>query len=291
MEICREIDQMRALRASLEGTVGFVPTMGDLHEGHLALMREAKKRCDHVIASIYVNPTQFGPDEDFDAYPRALQDDAAKCEEVGCSIVFAPSDAKIYAADHLTTVAVAEMTDNLCGAHREGHFDGVTTIVTKLFNILDPDVAVFGQKDYQQLAVVRRMTRDLNFDVEIVGVPTVRESDGVAMSSRNRYLTEDERARATHLSEGLVAAWRAWQAGERQAERLIAQVAARFEGVEGAEIDYIDAVDPQSLELLTGAVDTSRGCVVALAVHLGAARLIDNLRLDGPLPSELDTPS
>ena len=167
--IHRTIDAIRAWRAGCEGTVGLVPTMGDLHQGHLSLMRLAAQRCDHVVASVFVNPAQFGPGEDFEDYPRALDADARACQEVGVEAIFAPSDDEIYAPDHLTVVTVPQMTDHLCGAHRPGHFDGVATIVTKLFHITSPDVAVFGQKDYQQLAMIRRMARDLNFPVEILG--------------------------------------------------------------------------------------------------------------------------
>lgn len=286
MQICPDIASMRALRAGLSGTVGFVPTMGSLHEGHLELMRLARERCDHVIASIYVNPTQFGPDEDFDAYPRALAEDAARCEAVGCAAVFAPSDKQMYLPGHFTTVSVSEMTKNLCGAHREGHFDGVTTIVTKLLNIVQPDVAVFGQKDYQQLAVIRRMVRDLNMPVEIVGAPIVREDDGLAMSSRNRYLGAEDRERAVLLSRGLIQAWRAWQVGERGARALEGIVRAVVERAP-VTVDYIDAVDPLTLAPLEGVVSDDTGCVIAMAVHVGQARLLDNLRLDHELPRQL----
>lgn len=285
MEICRDIASVRSWRQARQGSVAFVPTMGYLHEGHLELMREAARRADHVIVSIFVNPTQFGPGEDFESYPRDLERDAALCASVGVDAVFSPSDAEMYPPGSLTAVSVERMTDHLCGAHRPGHFDGVTTIVSKLFNIVSPDVAVFGQKDYQQLAVIRRMVRDLNFPIEIVGVPTVREEDGVAMSSRNRYLGEDDRIRARALSAGLTQAWRAWQDGERVASVLLSAVMQQVAKHPELSIDYVEAIDPDSLATLSGQI--TGGCVIALAVHVGSARLIDNLRLDEPLPKGL----
>lgn len=285
MEICRDIASVRAWRKERQGSVAFVPTMGYLHEGHLELIREGARRADHVIASIFVNPTQFGPGEDFESYPRDLERDAALCASVGCDAVFSPRDEEMYPPGSLTTVSVEVMTDHLCGAHRPGHFDGVTTIVSKLFNITSPDVAIFGQKDYQQLAVIRRMVRDLNFPVEIVGVPTVREEDGVAMSSRNRYLGAEDRVRARALSSGLGHAWRAWQDGERVASVLLSAVMAQVAKHPELSLDYVEAIDPDSLAPLTGQI--TGGCVIALAVHVGSARLIDNLRLDAPLPAGL----
>ena len=287
MEICRDIASARAWRKSCAGTVAFIPTMGSLHEGHLELMREGKRRADHVIASIFVNPTQFGPGEDFDAYPRDLARDAALCASVGCDAAFSPGDDEMYPPGSLTTVSVSAMTDHLCGSHRPGHFDGVTTIVSKLFHIISPDIAIFGQKDYQQLAVIRRMVRDLNFEVEIVGVPTVREEDGVAMSSRNRYLDGEDRIRARALSAGLGKAWGAWQAGERESGALLSLITQEIARHPELTIDYVEAVDPDTLAPLEGRI--ADGCVIALAVHVGAARLIDNLRLDGPLPDALSS--
>ena len=195
--------------------VGFVPTMGALHEGHLALTREAKKRASFVVCSIFVNPTQFGPNEDLARYPRDLEGDVRKLEDV--DVVFAPEPAAMYVPGERTRVRVDDLTSHLCGPHRPGHFEGVTTIVAKLFAIVGPSVAVFGKKDFQQLAVIRRMTKDLFFPVEVVGYPIVREPDGLAMSSRNAYLSAEERQRALGLSRGLSAAVRAFTRGERRA--------------------------------------------------------------------------
>ena len=284
MEICRDIGSLRALRASFSGRVALVPTMGYLHEGHLELMRVAATHAEHVITSIFVNPTQFGPGEDFDSYPRELERDAALCAAAGCQAIFAPSDAEMYPGGSLTTVHVDQMNAHLCGARRAGHFDGVTTVVSKLFLIAQPDVAVFGLKDYQQFAILRRMVRDLNFPIDMIGVPTVRERDGLAKSSRNRYLDQAQRESAVALSRGLASAWVAWQGGEREAGALLALARAPIEQA-GLRVDYIEAVDPGSLAALTGHIQA--GCVLAVAAHAGQARLIDNLRLDGPLPEEL----
>jgi pantoate--beta-alanine ligase len=285
------IHDVREARATLEGTVAFVPTMGFLHEGHLSLMREAKRHADHLIVSIYVNPTQFAPDEDLEEYPRDPEGDAAKCEELGTSILFTPSDALMYADDHTTTVRVEELDDVLCGPSRPTHFPGVTTIVAKLFNIVEPDVAVFGEKDYQQLAIIGRMVRDLNFEIDVVGSPTVREDDGVAMSSRNKYLTDEEREDARCLSQGLALAWRAYHDGERDGEALVELTRARLEqDVEPDQIDYVECVHPTTLVPYSGAqseIDPEEGAVVAVAVQMGQARLIDNLPLDRPLPKSL----
>ena len=191
-EIKRRIDGFREERHRLEGTVGFVPTMGALHEGHISLMREANERADHLVVSVFVNPTQFGPDSDYEEYPRELERDREACEELGCELIFAPTPEVMYPEgdEQATEVKVSGLTDVMCGPQRPGHFDGVTTVVAKLLNIVEPDVAVFGEKDYQQLAIIRRMVADLNFPVEIVGGKTVRESDGLAVSSRNRDLDE-----------------------------------------------------------------------------------------------------
>ena len=290
VEVRREIAAFREAREQLDGTVGFVPTMGALHEGHLSLMREAKERADHLVVSIFVNPTQFGPDSDYDEYPRELERDREKCAEVGCELIFAPTPEVMYADDHATTVSVEGLVDVMCGPHRPGHFDGVTTVVTKLLNVVEPDVAVFGEKDYQQLAILRRMVRDLNIPVEIVGGATVRESDGLAVSSRNRYLDEQERRDARALSEGLAKAWRAFREGMRDGEALVEVATERLlESVDREAIDYVECVHPVSLERYEGedAEIGDAGAVMAMAVEVGEARLIDNLRLDGELPGEL----
>ena len=291
VKILRTVEEVRAWRRGLEGRVGFVPTMGDLHEGHLALAREAGERCEHVIMSVFVNPTQFGEGEDFEQYPRNLDADSAKAASAGVEAVFSPDPVIVYPIGDATRVRVDRLTDGLCGPSRPGHFEGVTTVVTRLFNIVRPDVAVFGQKDYQQLAVIKRMVADLHMEVEVVGYPTVREEDGLAKSSRNRYLGVEDRERATLLSTALVDVWRAWRDGERDGEALVRLASARFEGVEGIEIDYIEAVHPLTLEGYVGEgsrIEESEGVVVAMAVKVGAARLLDNTRLDAPLPPELE---
>ncbi|QDG52667.1 pantoate--beta-alanine ligase [Persicimonas caeni] len=291
MKVIDSIDELRRARRALEGSVAFVPTMGYLHEGHLELMREANRRADHLVVSIFVNPTQFAPGEDLDAYPRDPQGDQNKCAELGTELLFMPTPDNMYAGDHATTVEVAGLDEVLCGQSRPTHFQGVCTVVSKLFNIVAPDVAIFGEKDYQQLAILRRMTRDLNFPIEIVGVPTVREEDGLAISSRNKYLDGQQRQDARCLSQALAMAWRAYERGERDAEKLVGVAKARLrETVQLDAIDYVECVDPDSLERLNGDkryIDEQRGAVLAMAVQVGHARLIDNLRLDRPLPDAL----
>ncbi len=292
MEVHRDIDSFRQARRDLDGTVAFVPTLGSIHEGHLALMREGRRCADHLIVSIFVNPTQFEPGSDYEAYPRALENDCEKCESLGCSIVFAPTEDEMYADDHTTTVTIDGLTDVLCGPQRPGHFDGVTTVVTKLLNIVEPETAVFGDKDYQQLAIIRRMVRDLNMPVDIVGVPTVRETDGLAVSSRNDYLDDAQRRDAAALSRALARAWHRFNEGLRDAEQLVE--AARhhlltYDSIDDASIDYVQCVHPETLQLYGGKHREigEAGAVMAMAVHIGEARLIDNLRLDAPLPDEL----
>ncbi|MFB6265131.1 MAG: pantoate--beta-alanine ligase [Bradymonadaceae bacterium] len=286
MELHERIPAFRQARRQLEGTVALVPTMGALHEAHRSLMREGRRQADHLVVSIFVNPTQFGPGSDYDKYPRDLQRDRRQCQEVGCSLVFAPPADEMYADDASTSVRVSELTDGLCGAHRPGHFEGVTNVVAKLFNIVEPDVAVFGEKDYQQLVVIRQMVRDLNFPVEIVGAPTVRENDGLAVSSRNRYLDDEERRRASALSSALADAWRAYRDGVRDPAAIEGVVEQRLrESVDAEAIEYVECVDAETLEPLDSQVE--EGTLIAVAVHVGSARLIDNIRLDRPLPDEL----
>lgn len=284
MQIIKTVDDLRAHRRALSGDVAFVPTMGALHEGHLSLIRHATTLASHVITSIFVNPTQFGPNEDLNAYPRDLERDAQMCQSAGCSIVFAPSVEQMYPSDEATAVHVRGMTNTLCGPHRPGHFEGVTTIVTKLFNAVAPDVAVFGQKDYQQLAILKRMTTDLMMPIRVEGVPTVREPSGLAMSSRNRYLTDpQDRTRATHLARALTAGWAAWQQGQRARQGLLDAAQTAFE--QGTwSIDYLDVVNPDTLHAQER---FEHGAVMALAVRVGSTRLIDNIRLDEPLPALL----
>lgn len=254
--------------------VGFVPTMGYLHEGHLTLMREARRECDYVVVSIFVNPTQFGPNEDFDRYPRDLERDMKLCATVPVDAIFHPTVAEMYPGTASTTsVKVSQLTEGLCGASRPGHFDGVATVVTKLFNIVKPDVAYFGQKDAQQVAVIRRMAFDLNMDLEIRPVPTVREADGLAMSSRNIYLTPEQRQGALVLSRSLRMAQERVAAGERDMAALLADMKAMIVAEPLATIDYVAIVDYDSLQ----PVERLEGkALAALAVRFGKTRLIDN---------------
>ncbi|HXN33673.1 MAG TPA: pantoate--beta-alanine ligase [Polyangiaceae bacterium] len=261
--------------------VGLVPTMGALHAGHLALVAEAKRRARFIVVSIFVNPSQFGPNDDFARYPRDLDGDVGKLARAGVDVVFAPDVPAVYASDDQTRVRAGAVAEPLEGAHRPGHFEGVATIVAKLFGIAGPCVAVFGRKDYQQLLVVRRMARDLFFPVEVVGHRTVRESDGLAMSSRNAYLSPDERTRALSIVKGLDAAARRFQVGERRARELERIVRESIEP-NAASIDYVEARDAESLAPINGEV--SARAVLAVACRVGSTRLIDNLVLgeEGP---------
>lgn len=256
--------------------IGLVPTMGALHEGHRSLLRTARAETDFVVVSIFVNPTQFGPGEDYRAYPRPLEDDLAACREEDLDLVFAPSAEEMYAADAATTVHVADLTETMCGRFRPGHFDGVTTVVAKLLNIVGPDVAYFGEKDAQQLAVVRRMVRDLNVPVEVRACPLVRAEDGLAVSSRNAYLSPQEREQARVLGRALSEAREAILAGERDAARIVEAVRGRIEKTEGVALQYVTVVDPDTLEDIE---TIGEKVLVALAAEVGEARLIDNILL------------
>jgi pantoate--beta-alanine ligase len=251
--------------------------MGALHEGHLSLVQVAVDECEFSVVSIFVNPTQFGPDEDLDSYPRDLEGDAARAEERGVDLVFAPSASEMYEPDACTTVSVSTLTDGLCGAHRPGHFDGVTTVVSKLLNIVQPDRAYFGRKDYQQLQVIRRMVRDLDMPVEVVGVPTVREDDGLALSSRNQYLSERQRAAAPKLHEALISGADAARQGASGAE--VERIVAAELGEEPLfDVQYVRAVDAKTLQPLG---DESGPMVIAAAAYMGETRLIDNVAVEG----------
>jgi len=266
---CRE---MRAARMRL----ALVPTMGALHAGHLSLVRAAKARCDAVVVSIFVNPTQFGPKEDFAKYPRPFDADCAALEKEGVDMIFAPTVEEMYVKGGTTWVTVEGLSEKLDGRSRPGHFRGVTTVVSKLFHVVEPDAAFFGQKDAAQLAVIRRMARDLNFPVEIVGCPIVREPDGLAMSSRNAYLSSEDRRRALVLYRSLQAVESAFQAGERGAERLVQLGRGVIAHEAGVRVDYFEIVDPETLdpvERVTGKT------LVAVAAHVGSTRLIDNVVL------------
>lgn len=254
--------------------VGLVPTMGALHEGHLSLIRRAKAECDLVVVSIFVNPTQFGPAEDFTAYPRPLEADLAACRTTGVDAAFCPSPAEMYDPAVATEVTVSRLTEGLCGAHRPGHFAGVTTVVAKLFNIVQPDAAYFGQKDAQQAVVIRKMVRDLDFPIDIVVCPTVRERDGLAMSSRNAYLSPEQRQQALSLSGALDWARDQIQDGQRGVPMLLEGMRARIEAAGPCTIDYIDVVDAEELTPLH---QIEHKCLIALAVRIGQTRLIDNI--------------
>jgi len=257
--------------------IGFVPTMGALHEGHLALIRQARARADVLVVSIFVNPTQFGPNEDFAAYPRTFEADETLCREAGTDLLFYPDPTTMYHQDHSTWVDEDRLSTGLCGANRPGHFRGVCTVVLKLFNLVQPDFAVFGRKDAQQLRIVQRMVRDLNLPVEIIGGETVREPDGLALSSRNRHLTPEERHQARALPEVLRAAQQDFERGERSAEKLARKIRNQLEQQSLAQVDYIEITNNETLQPLT---EIDRPVLVAIAVRFPNARLIDNLELD-----------
>ena len=281
MKICATIPEARAAcrdaRAGRKRVVALVPTMGALHEGHLSLVRAAKAQCDAVAVSIFVNPTQFGPTEDLSKYPRQFDRDCQLLEKEGVDILFAPSVDEIYPDGAVTWVLVEGLSEKLDGRSRPGHFRGVTTIVAKLFHIIEPDAAFFGQKDAAQLAVIRRMVRDLNFPVEIVACPIVRESDGLAMSSRNAYLNREERGRALVLRRSLEQVQREFQGGERTAAKLISTAKEVFAREPQVALDYFEIVDPDTLDPVER---ISQKTLVAVAAYVGSTRLIDNTVLN-----------
>lgn len=260
--------------------VGLVPTMGYLHDGHIALVRQARRETDFVVVSIYVNPTQFGPSEDLERYPRDLARDLALLEAAEADLVFTPDNAIMYPAGFQTSVVVNEVTQPLEGARRPTHFAGVTTVVAKLFNIVQPTQAYFGQKDAQQTVVVRRMATDLNFPIGIVICPTVREADGLAMSSRNKYLDPDQRAAAPILFRTLMNVAQRWRDGERDAEALRRLMQLELAQESLANTDYVSIADPQTLAEWPGTVPAAAGALVSLAVRFGNTRLIDNILIE-----------
>jgi len=280
MQVVRTIAEIRACvaRAREAGkTVGFVPTMGALHDGHISLVQAAAVRCDYVVVSIFVNPTQFGPGEDLSKYPRPFEKDVAICETQSVDAVFAPEAGEMYPRENLTWVNVEKVTDRLCGEFRPGHFRGVATVCAKLFNIVSPDVAFFGQKDAQQAVVIRRMVADLNVPLEIAVCPTVREPDGLAMSSRNQYLSPEERKGATRIHQSLERCRELIEAGERDADAIRGQMCEVLRQMPATRIEYVSISDAETLEEL-GQV---RGRVlVAVAVRMKSARLIDNILMD-----------
>jgi pantoate--beta-alanine ligase len=279
MRICETIEDMRAAcRAARRGgkRLGFVPTMGALHEGHLSLVRAARASCDIVTASIFVNPTQFGPNEDLAKYPRTFERDRKLLEKEGVELLFAPSVEEMYPVGAAAWVTVEELSDKLDGRSRPGHFRGVTTVVAKLFHIVEPDAAFFGQKDAAQVAVIRRMARDLNFFLEIVACPIVREADGLAMSSRNAYLDPQQRKQALVLYRSLMRVQKLADAGELNAAKLAAAAREEVAGENSVRLDYLEIVDPDTLDSVE---DVANGALVAVAAFVGTARLIDNILL------------
>jgi pantoate--beta-alanine ligase len=282
MNLITKISEMREFsrEAKEEGkTIGFVPTMGYLHEGHLSLVRAAKEECDRVVMSIYVNPMQFGPEEDLDKYPRDMERDKDLAEKEGIDVIFAPLSGEMYPGGYTTDVDVTgTITETLCGISRPGHFKGVTTIVAKLFNIVGPDKAYFGQKDAQQAVAVKRMVRDLNIPVEVRVMPTVREDDGLAMSSRNSYLSDDQRHQALGLFKALESAKEMISAGEVSAIIIKQKLKSILEEGKDVRVDYVEVVDTDTLEPSDEVQDNT---LIAVAAYVGDARLIDNIVIKG----------
>jgi len=277
MKVIEAIDDMKRLRQQLAKSVGFVPTMGYFHEGHLTLVRQARAENSSVVVSIFVNPTQFGPQENFNSYPRDTQRDLAMLEKEQVDIVFMPSVAEMYPPQFSSWVEVGKVTEKLEGASRPGHFRGVTTVVAKLFNIVQPTRAYFGQKDAQQLLVIKKMVADLDMNLEIVAVPTVREPDGLAMSSRNTYLNPQERQAAVVLYQALSLAQKLWSEGEKNAERLRQEMKAFIQKEPLADIDYVSIANAETLDELDKVTSSA---LVSLAVRIGKTRLIDNVVLE-----------
>lgn len=277
MKVIEKIADIRKWRRQLEGSVGFVPTMGYLHEGHLSLVRQAREETDTVIVSIFVNPTQFGPKEDFKSYPRDTKRDLAMLKPL-TDVVFMPTEAEMYPEGYDTWVVPGDVTERLEGAARPGHFRGVATVVAKLFNIVQPDRAYFGQKDAQQVAVIKKMVTDLNINLEIVACPTVREPDGLAMSSRNIYLNREQRRAATVLYRALTLAQELWEQGEKEAGVIRHKMTELIEKEPLADISYISVADTETLKEMLHRIKPP--ALVSLAVKFGKTRLIDNIILE-----------
>lgn len=283
MKLIYDVQTMQQVMLQLKRDgrrIVFVPTMGFLHEGHASLLREGRTRGDILVLSIFVNPTQFGPNEDLDKYPRNLEGDCALAESCGTDYVFAPTASGMYPDGFQTTVSLGPLTEPLCGASRPGHFNGVAVVVTKLFGIVQPDLALFGKKDFQQLAIIRQMSSDLNLAVEIVGMPIVREPDGLAMSSRNSYLTPEQRCQALCLYRAILKVRELFAAGETGVERLQAEARRIIAAVPEAVIDYLELRDGDTLQPVEQA---GGGTLLALAVKIGSTRLIDNSLLGDTL--------
>ena len=280
MEVAKTIQEMRnmvSVTRSKGKKIGLVPTMGALHIGHISLIEAAVKDCDFIVVSIFVNPTQFGPGEDFEKYPRPLQDDLKICRQVGVNVVFAPEPEQMYPTENITWVAVEKLTEPLCGRSRPGHFRGVTTVCAKLFNIVAPDAAYFGQKDAQQAIVVKRMVTDLNMPLEIVICPTVREPNGLAVSSRNQYLTAQQRKDAAYIYKSLQECRKLIEAGTTQTRQIIDEMQKILRQIPSGQIEYVSIVDAETLE----SINKIAGKVLAaVAVKVGPTRLIDNILVD-----------
>jgi len=281
MEIIRKITKCKLIVNDLKKKgckIGFVPTMGFLHEGHLSLIRMAKKDCDRVFISIFINPTQFGPGEDFKNYPRDIRRDSSLAEKEGVDYMFYPTVKEMYGSDHKTVVEVKELGNIMCGKYRPGHFAGVTTVVLKLFNIVKAGKAYFGQKDYQQMIIIKRMVEDLNLDIEIVSGPTVREKDGLALSSRNKYLSAEERKNATILYECLILAKDMIEKGEKDLEKIKKIIMVKLKGNRFVKnIDYFEFRDPRTLEDRKRVNKDYKNILAAIALWIGKTRLIDNM--------------
>jgi len=273
IELTREMQKYSDVLRSEGKKIAFVPTMGYFHEGHIELMRQAKKMADYVVASIYVNPTQFGPKEDLSRYPRDFERDSKMAEEAGVDVIFFPPNTEMYPEGYQTYVNVEEVTKNLCGLSRPGHFRGVTTVCAKLFNIVKPHIAVFGQKDYQQYVTIKRMVTDLNMDLEIIGLPTVREADGLAMSSRNVYLKDNERPSALSLIASLSLAQKLYDQGERSAAKIISEARQLIQNAPYTDIDYIKICDTETMKDIE---KIEKNALIALAVKVSQTRIIDN---------------
>ena len=288
MKIAKTIESVRQLVKAARGegkNIGLVPTMGALHIGHISLIEAAVKQCDFVVVSVFVNPTQFGPGEDFEKYPRPLDADLEICRKTGVDVVFAPTPEQMYPSENLTWVSVEKLTELLCGQFRPIHFRGVTTVCAKLFNIVAPDIAFFGWKDAQQAIVIKRMAADLNMPLEIVICPTVREPDGLAVSSRNKYLTAEQKKDATLIYKSLQKCREMIEAGATESETIIAEMRKILSQTPSIEIEYINIVDAETLQNLDphACLPTGRRggkVLAAVAVHIGPARLIDNILLD-----------
>jgi len=279
IKIIDKIKDMQSLSNNIrkEGrSISFVPTMGALHEGHLSLMRMAKEKCDFLVVSIFVNPTQFGPGEDFNKYARDLEGDIKKISTIGVDAVFFPDVDEIYPDGYETYVEVEELQKPLCGQYRPGHFKGVATVVLKLFNIVKPDVAVFGEKDYQQLLIIKKMVRDLHLEIEIVGMPIIREKDGLALSSRNAYLSDEERVKALALSKSLAEIKNMFNNGNKDTGELVKTGTGILKENSVSSIDYLEIRDGASLEKPK---EAKNGDIAAVAARVGNARLIDNIKL------------